>query len=305
MSYNQMQRKTNSPDNSVELSKFNFVLKNTILIMNLPIELYSKDILYQKKYLGQFGHINHIFFDKNYRNEEKNIIVQFDTNNQAALAVLFLENFLVGKKRLKVSYFISKFCYCFLHNKKCLNKNCLYIHDLFINELLFYKIDNLALFDSFKFALSVVNISLKIITIIKKKVFKDDYFEEFKKFPKITIKKLKNKDYIKKFFPGKINDINLQSCKNSSEDDSINTNNSSKNLSDSSMKIKRKNHSRFNFVKNTNKNENYSICIPNYILDFIDNLVYSLLFNSNNNCDNNIYIDDFNCSWSLIFFGKI
>ena len=111
MSYNQMQRKTNSPDNSFELSKFNFVLKNTIIIMNLPIELYSKDILYQKKYLGQFGHINHIFFDKNYRNEEKNIIVQFDTNNQAALAVLFLENFLVGKKRLKVSYFISKFCY--------------------------------------------------------------------------------------------------------------------------------------------------------------------------------------------------
>ena len=44
MSYNQMQRKTNSPDNSFELSKFNFVLKNTIIIMNLPIELYSKDI---------------------------------------------------------------------------------------------------------------------------------------------------------------------------------------------------------------------------------------------------------------------
>ena len=112
-----MQQIPISLKNNYELSKYNFVLKNTIIIMNLPSELYSKDILYQKKYLGQFGHITHMLFGKNNKKEDKNIIVQFDTNNQAALAVIFLDNFSVGEKKLKVNYFISKFCYCFLKNK--------------------------------------------------------------------------------------------------------------------------------------------------------------------------------------------
>ena len=301
MSYNQMQRIPISPKNIFLLSNYNFISKNTISIMNLPSDLCSKDLLYQKKYLGQFGHINHILFEKNYRNNEKNIIVQFDTNNQAALAILFLDDFLIEKKRLKVNYFISKFCYFFLHNKKCTNENCLYIHDLSINEYLFCRINNLAFFNSFKFAISVVNIPFHIITAIKMKLFKDDYYDEFKKFPKITIKKLKNQNYIKNLFPEKSKD--LKSSKNSSEDDSINTNNTSK-LSFSPMKLKRKSHSRFNFVMNDKKMDENSVCVPNYILDFIDNLVTSSIFNTNND-ENDICIDDFNCSWSLILFGKI
>ena len=48
-----------------KLSKKRFISKNTILISNIPLEIFSKEILNQKKYLGQYGHINHIYLFKN------------------------------------------------------------------------------------------------------------------------------------------------------------------------------------------------------------------------------------------------
>ncbi len=71
-------------EQKVDLSNHTFISKNTVFISNIPEELYSKDILYQKKFLGQYGHINQILFDK-YQKKEKNIIVQFDTLNKAPL----------------------------------------------------------------------------------------------------------------------------------------------------------------------------------------------------------------------------
>ena len=53
-----------SLEQKVELSNHIYISKNTVSISNIPDELYSKNLLYQKKYLGQYGHINQIFFDK-------------------------------------------------------------------------------------------------------------------------------------------------------------------------------------------------------------------------------------------------
>ncbi len=112
MNFEKIQKlKNTSPQEKDELLNRYFISKNIILISNLPEELYSKEHLYQKKYLGQYGHIIQILFDKNNKNN-KSIIVQFDTNNQSALAVLFLDNLLIkNNQRLKVSYFITKYCY--------------------------------------------------------------------------------------------------------------------------------------------------------------------------------------------------
>ena len=307
MNFEKIQKlKNTSPQEKDELLNRYFISKNIILISNLPEELYSKEHLYQKKYLGQYGHIIQILFDKNNKNN-KSIIVQFDTNNQSALAVLFLDNLLIkNNQRLKVSYFITKYCYNFINNEVCYNSTCLFIHDYNINEYLYSEINHFGFINNVKFASNVLNIPLKIILSIKSELFGDNYYLQNQKFPKITMKKLKNKDFIKNISSKEKNykKNEFKSYKNSSEDDSINTNNTSNNWNYSLIyKLKRKNQSRFNFIKNDiNKNE--SVFIPEFVLDFLDKYIFNYNNNDLLNNDYNINIDNFNCKWSIILFGK-
>ena len=307
MNFEKIQKlKNTSPQEKDELLNRYFISKNIILISNLPEELYSKEQLYQKKYLGQYGHIIQILFDKNNKNN-KSIIVQFDTNNQSALAVLFLDNLLIkNNQRLKVSYFITKYCYNFINNEVCYNSTCLFIHDYNINEYLYSEINHFGFINNVKFASNVLNIPLKIILSIKSELFGDNYYLQNQKFPKITMKKLKNKDFIKNISSKEKNykKNEFKSYKNSSEDDSINTNNTSNNWNYSLIyKLKRKNQSRFNFIKNDiNKNE--SVFIPEFVLDFLDKSIFNYNNNDLLNNDYNINIDNFNCKWSIILFGK-
>ena len=71
MNFENIQKKndTSSQKKDILLNKY-FISKNIIIISNIPNELYSKDVLYQKKYLGQYGHIIQILFDKNNQNNK-------------------------------------------------------------------------------------------------------------------------------------------------------------------------------------------------------------------------------------------
>ena len=125
------------------MAKFNtfYLCKNSIYISNLPKNLLNRDNLYLKKYLGQYGHINSINFVKN-KNKEKSEIIQYDTVNQAALAIFCLHNLEVEDKILEVNYFKTKFCFYFLNKKECNNNNCTYLHDKKINDYLYIKLNN-------------------------------------------------------------------------------------------------------------------------------------------------------------------
>ena len=50
--------------------------------------------------------------------------------------------------------------------------------------------------DSYKFALDVLNLSKPIFDVIYIKLIGDNFYENQKKFPKMTMTKLKNEDFI-------------------------------------------------------------------------------------------------------------
>ena len=305
-----------SLDKKIELSSQIYISKNTIYLSNIPNELFSKDILYQKKYLGQYGHINQILFDKKNKKENK-VIIKFDTVNQAALAILSLENFELNNGfKIKIMYYLTKFCNYFLSNRECLNQNCLFIHNININEYQYQRITNPNQLNSYQFALDILKIPKNIFEILKMKLIEENYYQKNKKFPKLTIKKLKNQEYIKKIYPiaieelkNKNNTINKENnyknelnenSKNSSEDDS--TIDSYKNKKSYIQKIKRRNNSRFDFVKKENDNNNFKVIIPEFVLDFIDKSIFFSLY-INNYIKLGEYIKDFNDSWIDILFG--
>ena len=59
-----------SIDQKFVLSKHTYLSKKIVYISNIPNSLFTKDILYQKKFLGQYGHISQILFDK-YQKKKK------------------------------------------------------------------------------------------------------------------------------------------------------------------------------------------------------------------------------------------
>ena len=306
-----------SLEKKIELSSHIYIVKNTIYLSNVPNELFSKDILYLKKYLGQYGHINQILFDKKNKKENK-VIIKFDTVNQAALAILSLDNFELNNGfKIKIMYYLTKFCNYYLSNRECLNQNCLFIHNLNINEYQYERIKNINQLNSFQYALDILSIPKEIFEIIKIKLIEDKFYEKYNKFPKLSIKKLKNQEYIKKIYPIAIeelknknnkknkennfkNELN-ENSKNSSEDDS--TIDSYKNKNSYIPKIKRRNNSRFDFIKKENDNNNLKVIIPEFVLDFIDKSIFFSFYINNNNIGSVEYIKDFNDNWIDILFG--
>ena len=316
-------------EQSFYLSKKIYLSKNTIIISNIPENLFSKDTLYQKKFLGQYGHINKMVLSKNAQNEKK-ITVQFDTVNQAALAILSLHNFKIDNIKLKANYFIIKYCLYFLNNKECSNPNCVFLHEKKINNYLLLELKNNKIIDCYKFALDILNLSKRTFDIIYLKLIGDNYYETQKKFPKLSMKKLKNEEFIKSLYHcyekeqnikeknKKKNDIK-KSISNRNSFDSFESNNenllstsddSIEKINDSIQKyqfeniFKRKNNSRFDFV-NQDKNDKLNCNIPDFVLDFLDKY-FTLHYVNMNNLQkiekNNIIIKDFNSNWCKLIY---
>ena len=315
------------------LSKHTYISKKIILVTNIPNYLFSKDILYQKKYLGQYGHIRQMILIIN-KNNENNVITQFDTINQAALAIIALHNFNIDNYKLNSFYYITKFCNSILNNSNCNDSNCLFLHNVDINYFSLFEIKNKNNFDSFKFALEILHVEKSDFDIIYNKLIGDNYYELYKKFPKLSMKKLKNKDFINGLNENIINNHNnnnnIDKTKKENINPDLNTNNmnlsnekntknpidenqkstSENSNSDSEKKksnnklnfLKKRKYSRFDFV-NHKIHYNLSVVIPDYFLDFIDKII-TLLYINNKNRNNNDkkwnckFINDFNCNWN-------
>ena len=310
-----------SQDEKIILLNKYFILKNTVFISNIPKEIFTKEILYQKKFLGQYGHINQMFLINNNK-IENSVIVQFDTVNQAALSIIALNNFEINKNiKIKISYYNTRYCHYFLNNKECQNPNCLFIHTSKINDYLYKEININEYFNSFQFALNILNVSLDSFKIIYEKIIGEKYFEKYEKFPKMTIKKLKNEENSNNLNRNNINKQNLkinQKNKNVKKNKSRSFENSLKNLENLSNKknlqiramsnnIKnsinnltenRTKNSRFLFVKN-NENRDDKVNVPDYVINVIDKYLKLYIIDKKYNYDLIKTVNtNFNANWS-------
>ena len=180
-----------STDEKKNLSNKYFLLKNTVFISNIPKEIFSKETLYEKKFLAQYGHINRLLLINNNK-IENSLIVQFDTINQAALCIISLDNLEIKEKeKIKSNYYNTKYCNSFLNNKECKNPICLFIHSTKLNNYLYKEINPGEYINSFKYALLILDVPLSSFNLIYEKLIGEKYFEKKGKFPKITLKKLK------------------------------------------------------------------------------------------------------------------
>ena len=307
-----------------QLSNKFFIVKNIIFLSKIPREIFSKEILIQKKFLGQYGHINQLYLINNNKHENS-VIAQFDTVNQAALSIIALNNFEINKnQKLKISYYYSRYCHSFLNNKECKNVNCLFIHSTKINDYLYKEIQVNEYINSFLFALNILDVSLTSFQLLSERIIGEKYFEKTNKFPKMTVKKLKNEENFRKislnfFFNSNtlLNNILLKKNKSKSFKNSMkkvdNINKERKKRSVSHINLfkniilnKRTEKSRFLFVKKIENKED-KVNVPDFVINTIDKLLKLYLnekTSENKNLIQNVNNINFNANWSDLLLIK-
>jgi hypothetical protein len=307
-----------------QLSNKFFIVKNIIFLSKIPREIFSKEILIQKKFLGQYGHINQLYLINNNKHENS-VIAQFDTVNQAALSIIALNNFEINKnQKLKISYYYSRYCHSFLNNKECKNLNCFFIHSIKINDYLYKEIQVNEYINSFLFALNILDVSLTSFRLLSERIIGEKYFEKKNKFPKITVKKLKNEENFRKislnfFFNSNTfsNNILLKKNKSKSFKNSMkkldNINKERKKRSVSHINLfkniilnKRTEKSRFLFVKKIENKED-KVNVPDFVINTIDKLLKLYLnekTSENKNLIQNVNNINFNANWSDLLLIK-
>jgi hypothetical protein len=307
-----------------QLSNKFFIVKNIIFLSRIPRGIFSKEILIQKKFLGQYGHINQLYLINNNKHENS-VIAQFDTVNQAALSIIALNNFEINKnQKLKISYYYSRYCHSFLNNKECKNLNCLFIHSIKINDYLYKEIQVNEYINSFLFALNILDVSLTSFQLLSERIIGEKYFENKNKFPKITVKKLKNEENFRKislnfFFNSNTfsNNILLKKNKSKSFKNSMkkldNINKERKKRSVSHINLfkniilnKRTEKSRFLFVKKIENKED-KVNVPDFVINIIAKLLNLYLndkTSENNNLIQNVNNINFNANWSDLLLIK-
>jgi RNase P subunit RPR2 len=180
--------------------------------------------------------------------------------------------------------------------------------------------------DSLNLAIKILNLTKGLYDKIYNKLIGENFYNNNLKFPKLTIKKLKkyltlienknetnlNQNKIKdKNVISKINNIKLNNlikktyvnnCKFSDEkstsSDSTSSNNEINKNNRSLISIiffNNLNHSRFNFVKENNVNNENRIDIPSYVLNYINNALIKQINDKLNyfSYDNYKYINYF------------
>ncbi len=305
-----------TPEEKMRLSNKFYLLKNVVFISNIPKEFFTKEILFQKKFLGQYGHINQICLINNNK-MENSLIVHFDTINQAALAIIALNNFEINDKKIKISYYNTRYCHFFLNNKECPNPNCFYIHTNKINDYIMKEIKVNEYINSFMYALTILNISYNCFQLIYEKIIGEQYFEKYKKFPKLTVKKLKNEEYkFEKILKENIKSKKKVKSKSKSNENSLinyqnlSNENYSQNNSLNDIKVSeirensRSEKSRFQFVRNK-ENQTDKVNVPDFILNTVDKILKLYIEKKyKDRLFKNVNIVNFNANWSDLVLIK-
>ena len=89
------------------------------------------------EYFGQYGRLKKIVVNTNHEYNPKGAVgpsygayLTFERAEDAALAILAVDQQSLEKRLLRASFGTTKYCSFFLKGQRCANKDCLYLHKM-------------------------------------------------------------------------------------------------------------------------------------------------------------------------------
>lgn len=172
------------------MSQERILQKNVVYVIGLSYKLANKEILQKPEYFGQYGSIAKVLTNKtkglgpnSYYENCYSSYIYYNNPNEAALAILAVDNFKIETHYLKTSFGRTKFCSYFLRNLKCLNKDCFYLHKLADKDDIIIGDDSKLLFhEQHVTAIKIANL---LDSNVEKKILAEDAKKNYEAvFPK-------------------------------------------------------------------------------------------------------------------------
>ena len=145
-------------DSLSELRESRIIRKNLVYVIGLSQKISSKEILLRPEYFGQYGKIIRAVVNKKKAynlnhpyGPSYSAYITYSKPEEASLAILSLDNTTVHNHLIRASFGTTKYCSFFLNKKECINKDCLFLHqianerdiikreDLNVNKSIFYE----------------------------------------------------------------------------------------------------------------------------------------------------------------------
>eukprot|EP00002_Diphylleia_rotans_P000854 TRINITY_DN10456_c0_g1_i2.p1 TRINITY_DN10456_c0_g1~~TRINITY_DN10456_c0_g1_i2.p1 ORF type:complete len:887 (+),score=152.11 TRINITY_DN10456_c0_g1_i2:141-2801(+) len=141
--------KKESTQNRKVLQDVRVVQRNLVYVIGIPLAIAKEEILRRDDLFGRFGKIVKIVVNRN--SASRNFSAQDDGSagcyvtyakaEDAAEAISYFDTLSIDGRILRASYGTSKYCSFFLKHQPCTNPECMYLHEIGLDEDSFTKED--------------------------------------------------------------------------------------------------------------------------------------------------------------------
>ncbi|KAE9593225.1 putative transcription factor C2H2 family [Lupinus albus] len=138
--------KSKSSDGRKQLSSVRVIQRNLVYIVGLPLNLGDEDLLQRWEYFGQYGKVLKVSMSRTAAgviqqlpNDACSVYITYSKEYEAIRCIQNVHGFILEGKPLRACFGTTKYCHAWLRNVPCNNPDCLYLHEVGLQEDSFSK----------------------------------------------------------------------------------------------------------------------------------------------------------------------
>ncbi|XP_068668358.1 uncharacterized protein [Aristolochia californica] len=128
------------------LSSVRVIQRNLVYVIGIPANLADEDTLERKEYFGQYGKVLKISISwptgggqNSSSNNTVSVYITYTKEEEAVRCIQLVHGFTLDGRSLRACFGTTKYCHTWLRSMPCSNPDCLYLHEVGVQEDSFTK----------------------------------------------------------------------------------------------------------------------------------------------------------------------
>ncbi|KAM7527871.1 hypothetical protein LguiB_031281 [Lonicera macranthoides] len=129
-----------------QLSSVRVIQRNLVYVVGLPLNLADEDLLQRKEYFGQYGKVLKVSISRtaagaiqHFANSTCSVYITYSKEDEAVRCIQSIHGFTLEGRSLRACFGTTKYCHAWLRSMPCSNPDCLYLHEIGLQEDSFTK----------------------------------------------------------------------------------------------------------------------------------------------------------------------
>ncbi|KAM7496671.1 hypothetical protein LguiA_021085 [Lonicera macranthoides] len=133
--------KSKTSEGRKQLSSVRVIQRNLVYIVGLPLNLADEDLLQHKEYFGQYGKVLKVSISRtaagaiqHFANNTCSVYITYSKEDDAVRCIQSVHGFVLEGRSLRACFGTTKYCHAWLRSMPCTNPDCLYLHEIGLQE---------------------------------------------------------------------------------------------------------------------------------------------------------------------------